>query len=100
MRTIIITGASRGIGYSIAKRALYDGHNISLGIRNPDDLKGSSLDSDKISKNRMLITKYNAKDDNDSEELVKRTVEHFNGFDTLINCAGIFRKTPLLFYVD
>ena len=33
MRTLIISGASRGIGQAIAKKALTDGHRLSLGLR-------------------------------------------------------------------
>ena len=39
MRSILISGASRGIGKAIAKQALKDGHRISIGIRNPEDIK-------------------------------------------------------------
>ena len=32
-RSIVITGASRGIGRAIAERLLRDGHRLSLGLR-------------------------------------------------------------------
>ena len=35
----MISGASRGIGFAIAQRLLNDGHNISLGVRDPDRLR-------------------------------------------------------------
>ena len=38
-RTVMISGASRGIGFAIAQRLLNDGHNISLGVRDPDRLR-------------------------------------------------------------
>ena len=42
-RTVLLTGASRGIGRSIAERLLNDGHRLSLGLRTPDALLGLSL---------------------------------------------------------
>ena len=43
-RTIMISGANRGIGRAIAERALKDGHKISLGIRDPQKLEEKILD--------------------------------------------------------
>ena len=43
-RTILLTGASRGIGRAFAERLLHDGHRLSLGLRQPGQLDGSVLD--------------------------------------------------------
>ncbi|MFZ9464210.1 MAG: SDR family NAD(P)-dependent oxidoreductase, partial [Vulcanococcus sp.] len=43
-RTVLISGASRGIGRAIAERLLAEGHRLSLGVRNPQALRGTSLD--------------------------------------------------------
>ena len=43
-RTVLLTGASRGIGRSIARRLLKDGHRLSLGLRDPQALRGTDLD--------------------------------------------------------
>ena len=47
-RNVLITGASRGIGRSIAKRLLNDGHRLSLGLRDPEALRGTELDVDQV----------------------------------------------------
>ena len=97
MRTVLISGANRGIGRSIALKALDEGHNLSLGIRNPEDIKGSRLDPKVSDCKRILINKYDARDPNSAKEWVKNTLKHFKDFDTLINCAGIFNRTKFLF---
>ena len=43
MRTILISGASRGIGLNIAHKELKEGNRISVGIRDLESLKGSAI---------------------------------------------------------
>ena len=61
MRTILISGASRGIGRSIALKALEDGHRISIGARDPKAFKGSELDPNVAGAGRVLLNYYDAK---------------------------------------
>jgi len=97
LRTILISGANRGIGRSIALKALEDGHRLSLGIRNFEDIKGSKLDPNISGSDRIIISHYEAKEPKKAKAWVKQTIEHFGEFDSLINCAGIFRRTKFLF---
>ncbi|MDA0963985.1 MAG: short-chain dehydrogenase, partial [Cyanobacteria bacterium] len=55
MRTLLISGASRGIGRAMAERLLAGGHRLSLGLRNPGDLKGSPLDPEQAGAERVLL---------------------------------------------
>ena len=91
-RTVLLTGASRGIGRSIAKRLLDDGHRLSLGLRDPDSLRGTELDVDGVAHHP-----YDARDPASAEAWVKSTIHQWGQIDTLIHCAGILRRTPLLF---
>ena len=54
-RTVLISGASRGIGRAIAERLLADGHRLSLGLRDPAALKASAQPS-------LLLHRYDAED--------------------------------------
>ena len=91
-RTILITGASRGIGRSIAERLLRDGHRLSLGLRQPDQLDGTFLDHPDV--HRVV---YDAADASAAEALVTAAERRWGGMDTLIHCAGCLHRTPLLF---
>ena len=55
MRTILISGASSGIGLNIAHRELKNGNRISIGIRNPDSIKESIIDPSQWPKENTLI---------------------------------------------
>jgi len=78
-------------------RALKDGHRISLGLRNIDAVKGSKLDPNVSGSHRILLNQYEAKDPKQAKEWVTSTLDHFKEFDSIINCAGIFYRTKLLF---
>ncbi len=97
MRTILISGANRGIGKAIALQALADGHRLSLGIRNLGSVNGSNLDPKVSGNDRILLHQYDAANPQTAKDWVKASIERFDHFDSIIHCAGIFRKTGLLF---
>ena len=89
MRTILISGASRGIGYSIAEKALKEGHRISVGLRNTDALRSTAIDPSVIGDEKLLICNYDANDPKSAETWVKETISKFKTViftcDTIIN---------------
>ena len=97
MRTILISGASKGIGLNIAYKELKEGNRISVGIRDLDSLKGSVIDPNKWPEGRIIINEYDALKKISAENWVKNTVDQFGGFDSLINCSGVLSKVPFLF---
>ena len=97
MRKILISGASRGIGKAIALKLLNEGHYISLGVRNKEDLINTSLDPKSNHTERLIVNTYNATNRNSSIKWIERTVKAFKSIDTIIHCAAIFKKTGLIF---
>ena len=95
-RTVLMTGASRGIGRAIAERLLRDGHRLSLGVRSPDRLQGSSLDPLQWS-DRLMLHPYEATAEQSAEQWVSAAENWSGGFDALVHCAGVLHQTPLLF---
>ena len=91
-RTVLLTGASRGIGRSIARRLLIDGHRLSLGLRDPEALRGTDLDVEAVIRHA-----YDASVPASAEAWVNATLRQWGEIDTLIHCAGILHRTPLLF---
>ena len=97
MRTLLISGASRGIGRAVAERALADGHRLSLGLRDLEMLKQTPLDPVLAGSDRILLCPYEAEDPEAARAWVEATINHFGGFDSVIHSAGIFSRVPLLF---
>ena len=97
MRTILISGASSGIGLNIAYRELKAGNKISIGIRDLESVKGSAIDPIKWSKGKILINKYDALDKLSAEKWIKNTIDIYGGFDSLINCSGVLSRIPFLY---
>ena len=84
-RTVLLTGASRGTGSSIARRLLNDSHRLSLGLMDSEALRGTDLDVEGV-KHRA----YDANDPSSTEAWVGSTIRQWGDIDTLIYCAGIF----------
>lgn len=96
-RTILISGASRGIGRAIAERALRDGHRLSLGLRSPEALEGTGLDPARAGHGRVQLVPYDATEPETAARWVAAAQSWSGGFDALIHCAGVWLSTPLLF---
>ena len=97
MRTILISGANRGIGLKVAHKLLKEGNKVSIGIRNLNSIENGILDPKKWSNDQLIISHYDALDINSAKEWINNTKEKFGSFDSLINCAGIFSKVPFLY---
>ncbi len=97
MRKILISGSNRGIGKAIALKLIKEGHFISLGVRKKESLINTPLDPKLNNQNKFVVHTYDARDRASSKRWVERTVKTFKNIDTIIHCAGIFKRTNLIF---
>ncbi|MEN8138966.1 MAG: 3-oxoacyl-[acyl-carrier-protein] reductase [Bacteroidota bacterium] len=95
-KTVIITGASRGIGREIAEVFAKNGANIAFTYLSSVE-KGQALEQElgkfgtKIKGFRSDASDYSA-----AEQLAKDVVSEFGSIDVLINNAGITRDNLLM----
>ena len=99
-KTLFITGASRGIGLSIAKRAARDGANIVIAAKTSDPnpkLPGtihSAAVEIEAAGGHALALQTDIRDEASVLAAVEQAVARFGGIDILVNNASAISLTP------
>jgi 3-oxoacyl-[acyl-carrier protein] reductase len=83
--TVIVTGASRGLGASMAKRFAREGANTVLTARSEADLREVAADAD----GETLVVPADVTDEASVEALVETTVAEYGDLTGLVNNAGV-----------
>jgi NAD(P)-dependent dehydrogenase (short-subunit alcohol dehydrogenase family) len=77
-RAALVTGASRGIGFAIARELLARGASVTITARKPDELAAAAEQlAEGADPSRVLAVAGNAGSPEAREEAVGRTVETF-----------------------
>jgi|SRR5579872_1470001 len=85
-KTVIVTGASAGIGKELARAFVAAGANVVLASRNVQAL--NSL-ANELGQEQTLVVPTDVTQRDQVDALVDRTVERFLRLDVLVNNAGI-----------
>lgn len=85
-RTAIVTGASRGIGLSIAAHLLAAGGNVAITARKPDELDAALSELD--AGDRAIAIPGNSDDPQHRTAAVAEVIERFGSLDYLVNNAA------------
>jgi 3-oxoacyl-[acyl-carrier protein] reductase len=95
-KTALITGASKGIGYAIAKKFAEEGANVAFTYLSSVE-KGLALEKELQSAGiKAKGYQSNAADFKAAEELANKVIADFGGLDILINNAGITKDGLLM----
>jgi short-subunit dehydrogenase len=88
-QTILITGASSGIGKETAKYFQLKGWNVVATMRNPEH------ETELIGLENVFVTKLDVLDLESISQAISKGIEKFGGIDVLLNNAGYGAYGPL-----
>jgi len=99
-KTLFITGASRGIGLAIAKRAAQDGANIVIAAKTaetnpklPGTIYSAAAEIVQVG-GQALPVQTDIRDEASVLAAVEQAVQRFGGIDILVNNASAISLTP------
>jgi NAD(P)-dependent dehydrogenase (short-subunit alcohol dehydrogenase family) len=92
--TVLITGASTGIGFAVARAFLDRGANLVLNSKNSGRLE-AAYEALGQPDNAVLVA-GDASDKAVGQQMVDAALEKFGRVDVLVNNAGVFSPKPFL----
>tara|TARA_B100001123_G_C15180587_1_gene975189 strand:- start:47 stop:790 length:744 start_codon:yes stop_codon:yes gene_type:complete len=95
-RTVLITGASRGIGKATAIKLASMNHNLAINYNSHKDEADEVVAEIKKLGGNAISIQGNVKDKNDCENIIKTTEDKFGTVEILINNAGVISDSLLL----
>jgi short-subunit dehydrogenase len=87
-KTIVITGASTGIGAALALRLAREGHNLVLAARRKEVLEDVARQAQAAGSPRALASVADVTRRADVERLDNEAIDAFGGYDVWVNNAG------------
>ncbi len=94
-KVAVVTGGSRGIGYSIAEALVRHGARVAIGSRNAADLARAANALNQLAPSHAQAVMTDVREHSQVERLVACAEELFGGVDILVNNAGIGLFTPV-----
>ncbi len=89
MKTVLITGSSRGIGHETAKRFAQNGYNVAINYNNSKESAKKLCDEINASGGRAEIFEADISNVSQTEKMIDSVFAKFGGIDVLVNNAGI-----------
>lgn len=83
-KTWFITGASKGLGLTLAKKLLAQGYNVAATSRTIEVLKNEIAD---VTPNFLPLS-MNIVDEADVQKAINQAIAHFGSIDVIVNNAG------------
>jgi NAD(P)-dependent dehydrogenase (short-subunit alcohol dehydrogenase family) len=97
-KTVIVTGASSGIGFAIAKAYVERGYNVVGNARSLERLQAAAEELGNPA--NFLAVEGDIANPNTATALFSRAIQAFGQVDILINNAGIFIAKPVTDYTS
>jgi 3-oxoacyl-[acyl-carrier protein] reductase len=95
-KSALVTGASRGIGRSIALQLAEEGYNVAVNYAGSKEKAEAVVEEIKAKNVESFAIQANVADGNEVKTMIKEVVNQFGSVDVLVNNAGITRDNLLM----
>lgn len=95
-KVALVTGGSRGIGKSIAKRLASEGAIVVINYKQNDSAANETKKEIEDAGGQATISKFDVSDFDTVHQEIDKIIEKFGGLHILINNAGITKDTLLM----
>lgn len=96
MKTILITGASQGIGIGIAKYFSQNGYAVAINYNKSKDEAFGLFDEISSNQNLAIVCKADITNETEAKAMISDVIKSFGHIDVLVNNAGISKKGLLI----
>src|SRR3974390_3007343 len=97
-KTVLVTGASSGIGQAIAVRFAAEGANVAINYRSGKEQAEATRAMALAVKNgnggRDMIVRADVSDEAEVKRMFAEVIQEFGRLDVLVNNAGIQKGAP------
>src|SRR4030095_2516497 len=91
-KSVVVTGASSGIGAAVTRALAAEGARLTIGARRVDRLERLA---EEIGVDRVTVVKTDMRVEGDVVHLMAAARDRFGGVDVLVNNAGLGRRAPV-----
>ncbi|HDC9572156.1 TPA: 3-oxoacyl-[acyl-carrier-protein] reductase [Staphylococcus aureus] len=95
-KSALVTGASRGIGRSIALQLAEEGYNVAVNYAGSKEKAEAVVEEIKAKGVDSFAIQANVADADEVKAMIKEVVSQFGSVDVLVNNAGITRDNLLM----
>ncbi|HDH7050695.1 TPA: 3-oxoacyl-[acyl-carrier-protein] reductase [Staphylococcus aureus] len=95
-KSALVTGASRGIGRSIALQLAEEGYNVAVNYAGSKEKAEAVVEEIKAKGVDSFAIQANVADADEVKSMIKEVVSQFGSLDVLVNNAGITRDNLLM----
>lgn len=95
-KSALVTGASRGIGRSIALKLAEEGYNVAVNYAGSKEKAEAVVEEIKAKGVDSFAIQANVADADEVKAMIKEVVSQFGSLDVLVNNAGITRDNLLM----
>ncbi|MEQ1763587.1 MAG: glucose 1-dehydrogenase [Pyrinomonadaceae bacterium] len=94
-KAAVVTGASKGIGASIAKHFAAEGSSVVVNYVNDSDGAGRVVAEIEDAGGKAIAVQGDVSNAADAKRIVDAAIENYGGLDILVNNSGVYEFAPI-----